>query len=61
MMVNPKLPIWTTPLRSSEPTTFSSALEWAKSLGDFARMGYNVIFRQPKIREFFEVTPVMTK
>lgn len=50
--------IWTTAPKSQHPVTFASALEWARQIGDAARGGYNVVFRQPRLHEFFVDTPV---
>lgn len=58
MTTKPKLPVWTNAPRFVEPTSFINAMQWAKFVGDAAKEGYDVIFRQPKIREFYESTPV---
>ncbi|GLV32764.1 uncharacterized protein CBL_00529 [Carabus blaptoides fortunei] len=49
--------VWTTAPRSPKPTSFKDGLLWAKYLGQAATAGYDVIFRQPKIKELFEITP----
>lgn len=53
--------IWTTAPKSQQPVTFASSLEWARQIGDTARGGYSVIFRQPRLHEFFVDTPVSVK
>lgn len=50
--------IWTTAPKSQHAVTFSSALEWARQIGDAARGGFSVVFRQPRLHEFFVDTPV---
>lgn len=45
----------------SAPITFSSTILWAKQIGDAATNGYEVIFRQPRIRELFSVSPVSSR
>lgn len=50
--------IWTTAPKSPHAVTFASALEWSRQIGDAARGGYNVVFRQPRLHEFFVDTPV---
>lgn len=51
--------VWTIAPRSPKPTSFKDGLLWAKYLGQAATAGYDVIFRQPKIKELFEITPVI--
>ncbi|XP_056641700.1 uncharacterized protein LOC130448364 [Diorhabda sublineata] len=54
----PRVKVWTTVPKSTEPVTFSSALVWAKQIGNLAKMGYDVVFRQPRIHELFAATPI---
>lgn len=56
-----RLKIWTTAPKSPHAITFSSAVQWARQIGDAARCGYNVVFRQPRLHEFFVDTPVSTQ
>lgn len=53
---NPKL--WTSVPRSHNSVTFSTALDWAKEVGEAARNGFDVILRTPRVYEFFVDTPV---
>lgn len=53
-----KMKIWTVAPRSSESPVFSSALLWAKQIGQAAKLGYDVVFRQPRMYEFFNDSPV---
>ncbi|CAH1170402.1 unnamed protein product [Phaedon cochleariae] len=53
----PNVKLWTTAPKSEGPVTFSSALLWAKQLGNAAKTGYDVVFRQPRIHELFSDTP----
>lgn len=50
--------VWTTIPKSHQPVTFSSVLNYASQVGDAAKSGYEVVFRQPRIHELFSVTPV---
>lgn len=50
--------VWTTAPKSQHAVTFASALEWARQIGDAAKSGYSVVFRQPRLHEFFVDTPV---
>lgn len=43
----------------SHHINFSSALSWATQIGEAARIGYEVIFRQPRLHEIFSETPVI--
>lgn len=52
------LKIWTTAPKSKQSITFASALEWARQIGDAARAGFGVVFRQPRLHEFFVDSPV---
>ncbi|CAG9862577.1 unnamed protein product [Phyllotreta striolata] len=54
----PRTKVWTTAPKSLGPVTFESALLWAKQVGNAAKAGYEVIFRQPRIYELFIDTPV---
>lgn len=56
----PKTPVWTTAPKEIQPVSFNSALQWAKHLGDAAVLGYEVIYRQPRIHELITDTPVST-
>lgn len=53
--------VWTTAPKHPHTVTFASALEWSRQIGDAARAGYNVVFRQPRLHEFFVDTPVSTQ
>ncbi|KAJ8984001.1 hypothetical protein NQ317_006854 [Molorchus minor] len=53
----PAVGMWTTVPKSAEPISFSSALLWARQVGDAAKLGYEVIFRQPRLHEMFSDTP----
>lgn len=50
--------VWTTIPKSHEPVIFSSVLIYASQLGDAAKSGYEVVFRQPRMHELVSVTPV---
>ncbi|CAG9835625.1 unnamed protein product [Diabrotica balteata] len=54
----PKTKLWTTVPKSENTITFSSAILWAKQIGNAAKMGYDVVFRQPRVHELFTDTPV---
>lgn len=50
--------MWLTVPESEKPEQFSSALLWAKQMGESARLGYEAIFKQPGLRELSADTPV---
>lgn len=52
--------VWTTIPKSQGPITFSSALTYACQIGDAAKSGYEVVFRQPRMHELVSDTPVNT-
>nr|XP_023024228.1 uncharacterized protein LOC111512356 [Leptinotarsa decemlineata] len=54
----PNVKIWTTAPKPSETVIFSSVLLWAKQIGNAAKTGYDVVFRQPRMHELFSDTPV---
>ncbi|XP_028138980.1 uncharacterized protein LOC114333224 isoform X2 [Diabrotica virgifera virgifera] len=54
----PRTKLWTTVPKSENTVTFSSAILWAKQIGNAAKIGYDVVFRQPRVHELFTDTPV---
>lgn len=52
--------IWTVAPKTSAPISFESAILWANQMGKAANEGFKIIFRQPRIHEFFADTPVST-
>lgn len=50
--------VWTTIPKCQGPITFSSVLTYARQVGDVAKSGYEVVFRQPRMYEFTSDTPV---
>lgn len=44
--------------KSDNVPSFKNALDWAVSLGDAAKFGFGVIFRQPAQVEMVRETPV---
>ncbi|RZC33190.1 calponin -likey domain-containing protein, partial [Asbolus verrucosus] len=55
--IRPKVPIWTTSPKTQHPVSFSSAISWAQQIGQAAKIGYEVIFRQPRLHEMLSETP----
>ncbi|KAJ3625935.1 hypothetical protein MTP99_016467 [Tenebrio molitor] len=53
----PRVPIWVVSPKSGHPASFSSAVAWAKQMGEAARKGYEVILRQPRLHEIFSESP----
>ncbi|XP_044266264.1 uncharacterized protein LOC123012424 [Tribolium madens] len=53
----PKVPLWTVSPKSAHPVSFDSAISWAKQLGEAAKIGYQVILRQPRLHEIYSETP----
>lgn len=53
--------VWTTIPKSAEPVTFLSVLAYARQVGDAAKSGYGVVFRQPRMHELVSLTPVSNK
>lgn len=53
--------VWTTIPKSTEPVTFLSVLAYARQVGDAAKSGYGVVFRQPRMHELVAETPVSNK
>ncbi|XP_066139321.1 uncharacterized protein [Euwallacea fornicatus] len=53
-----KAEFWTSIPKDNQPTTFFSAMRWARKVGEAASLGYDVIFREPRITEFTRDTPV---
>ncbi|KAI4461902.1 heparanase [Holotrichia oblita] len=54
----PRLPIWLEIPKSQNPITFKSAMDWAKDIGDTASLGYEVLFREPRLFEVIAETPI---
>lgn len=50
--------VWTTIPKCQGPITFSSVLIYASQVGDAAKSGYEVVFRQPRMHELVSDTPV---
>ncbi|CAH1991416.1 unnamed protein product [Acanthoscelides obtectus] len=50
--------VWTCVPKASSHITFASALMFAEQLGQAAKIGYDVVFRQPRMYELFASTPV---
>lgn len=50
--------IWTSVPKPDEPVSFDSAILWAQQTGNAAKMGYEVVFREPRLHEMFSDTPV---
>ncbi|VEN46286.1 unnamed protein product [Callosobruchus maculatus] len=50
--------LWTCVPKASSHITFASALAWAEQLGQAAKIGYDAVFRQPRMYELFASTPV---
>lgn len=53
-----KVPVWTTLPKSPNPIIYEDAILWARQLGEAAKIGYEVVFRQPRLRELYSETPV---
>lgn len=53
-----KIPLWTTSRKENHPISFDSALDWAEQIGKAANLGFEVIYRQPRIHEISTETPV---
>ncbi|GJQ75950.1 hypothetical protein Trydic_g18006 [Trypoxylus dichotomus] len=53
-----RLPIWLQIPKSQSPITFKSAIDWAKIIGETASIGYELIFREPRLFEIIADTPV---
>lgn len=51
--------IWTTAPMYDKPIEYNCALGWARKIGEAARMGYSVVFRQPQRGELFADTHVL--
>nr|CAH7757090.1 unnamed protein product [Callosobruchus chinensis] len=54
----PGVKLWTCVPKASSHITFASALVWAEQLGQAAKIGYDAVFRQPRMYELFASTPV---
>lgn len=50
--------VWTTIPKVQGPIIFSSVLTYAMQVGDVAKSGYEVVFRQPRMYELVSATPV---
>ncbi|XP_066253298.1 calponin homology domain-containing protein DDB_G0272472-like [Euwallacea similis] len=53
-----KTEFWTSVPKDDRPATFPSAIQWARKVGEAASLGYDVIFREPRVTEFIRDTPV---
>jgi len=51
--------LWTTVPKEDYPVTFGSAIRWARKVGEAAALGYDVVFREPRLLEITLDTPVM--
>ncbi|XP_050310397.1 uncharacterized protein LOC126746276 [Anthonomus grandis grandis] len=50
--------LWTSIPKEKHPITFKSAMEWALKVGNAATLGYDVVFREPRLFEITHDTPV---
>ncbi|XP_076265337.1 uncharacterized protein LOC143199418 isoform X2 [Rhynchophorus ferrugineus] len=53
-----KVSMWTVMPKDLSPVTFKSAMEWTQRVEEAAYAGYDVIFREPRLREITRDSPV---
>lgn len=51
-------PMWICSQKSNQTSTFTSALAWAKEIGEAAQSKFEVIFREPRVYEMYEESPI---
>lgn len=51
-------PMWICSKKSNHTSTFSSALAWAKEIGEAAQNKFDVIFREPRLYEMYQESPI---
>lgn len=58
-MLKSNVEVWTTIPKCKKPADFNSGILWAKQIGEAARIGYSVVFKEPKSNELLGDTPVI--
>ncbi|XP_065173552.1 uncharacterized protein [Atheta coriaria] len=51
------VPICLSTSKSQHPIGFEDGINWAVEIGEAARKGFSVIFREPRLQEYYSATP----